>query len=307
MTQEGKLPTWKTEMKELAPGVYAYIQAVGGWFISNFGLVVGEDYAVVIDSLTSPKLTEIQLAEIKKVTTKPVRYLINTHEHGDHIWGNHLFTDAAIISTVKCREAVMKEPEIADLSLYSKVVPQIDFTGSRNTAADITFDKELTIWQDGRKGREIRLITGDTGHTPGDLIVYLPREKIVFAGDLLFYRCTPLCFVGSVIGWTNWLDILLSLDANTFVPGHGPVCGKEGVVAEREYFTLIYNEGRKRFDKGMSASDAVKDIDLGPFKEWGNWRRISANMERLYHEFSGDTTPIEIPSLVKELFAPDQP
>lgn len=301
-----EIPTWKTEMKQLAPGVYVYIQAVGGWFISNSGLIVGKEYAIVVDSLTNISLTETLIKEIKKVTDKPVRYLINTHPHGDHIWGNHLFTDATIISSARCREEIAKEPEFPDISLFTKLVPSIDFTGVKHTLPNITFDKQLTLYQDER---EVRLIYNGTGHTVGDIIIFLPGEKIVFAGDLLFYPCTPLCLVGSFAGWIKNLDMMTALDARTYVPGHGIVCGKEGVTEVREYLCLVYNEGRKRFDRGMSAADAARDIDLGKFRQWANWRRIGTNLERLYREFRGEepTSEIDLAGLAPELFAPDQP
>ncbi len=304
MAQKNKIPTWKTEMKEISPGVYAYIQAGGGWFISNSGLIVGKDYAIVVDSLTNISLTETLIEEIKKVTDKPVRYLINTHSHGDHIWGDHLFKGASIISSTKCREEIAREPEYPDVSAYAKVLPHIDFKGVKHTVPDITFDSKLSLYQEKR---EVQLIHNGTGHTPGDAIVYLPGEGIVFAGDILFYYCTPLCAIGSILGWIKYLDMLLGMDAKIFVPGHGPVCGKEALIDSREYFSLLYNEGRKRFDMGMTAAEAAKDIDLGRFQDWSNWRRVGTNVDRLFRELRGEGPAADLSGFITELFAPDQP
>ena len=292
-------------MKKIAPGVYAYIQAVGGWFISNAGLIVGEDYAIVVDSLTSVPLTQTFIKEIEKVTDKPVRYLINTHAHPDHVWANHLFKGASIVSSEACREEIAKEKEYPDISKeLSERFPNIDFRGVKNTIPDITFDSELCLYQ-GK--REVRLIHKGIGHTPGDAIVYLPKEGVVFAGDILFHYGTPLCITGSIIGWIKYLDMMLGMDAKIFVPGHGPVCGKEAVTDMREYFSVIYNEGRKRFDKGMTAAQAAKDIDLGRFQDWSNWRRVVANVDRLFREFRGEGPAVDISEFVQELFAEDQP
>ena len=300
MAQAVSIPTWKTEMNQLAPGVYAYIQAGGGWCISNAGLIAGKDYAIAVDSLTNISLTETLIKEIKNVTNKPVRHLIYTHPHGDHNLGAHLFTGATIISQNRCRE-VMVEEGPPDPDILKRIAPTIDFTGGKYTLPDITYDSRLTLYQDDR---EVQLIHDGPGHTVGDTIVFLPKEGVVFAGDLLFYPCTPLCVVGSFAGWIKYLDMMLSLDAKTYVPGHGAVCGKEGVIAVREYMCMVYNEGRKRFDSGMNTADAAKDIDLGQFKQWGESERIRANLERLYREFKGEVplSPIDM----RALFASDQ-
>jgi len=304
VSQQCKIPKWETEMKKIAPGVYAYIQAVGGWCISNAGLIVGEDYAIVVDSLTSVPLTQNFIKEIEKVTDKPVRYLINTHDHGDHIWANHLFKDASIVSSIECREEIAKQDEYPDMSNFQKLLPHIDFKGVKNTIPDITFDSELCLYQ---KNREVHLIHKGVGHTTGDTIVYLPKEGVMFAGDILFIYGTPLCLTGSILGWIKYLDMMLGMDAKIFVPGHGPVCGKEAVIDVREYLSIIYNEGRKRFDKGMTAAQAAKDIALGRFQDWSNWRRVAANVDRLFREFRGERPADDLSEFIPEFFAKDQP
>jgi Zn-dependent hydrolases, including glyoxylases len=98
-----EVPEWNTEMKEISPGIYAYVQATGGWFINNAGLIVGKKDAIVVDSLANAKRAESFLGEIKRVTDKPFSYLINTHHHTDHTWTNHLFQAKTICHT-RCRE-----------------------------------------------------------------------------------------------------------------------------------------------------------------------------------------------------------
>jgi hypothetical protein len=93
---------------------------------------------------------------------------------------------------------------------------------------------------------------------------------------------------GSFAGWLKNLDVMAKLDAQTYVPGHGPVCGAEGLNLCRDYLVLIQGEARKRFDKGMAVDEAAKDIDLGPFKQWANHERIMLNLERLWREFRGE-------------------
>lgn len=296
MSTTYEVPSWETGIKEVAPNVYAYIQAKCSWFWSNAGLVVGNDYVLVVDSLATVGLTQTLIDDIRKVTDKPIRYLVNTHHHADHIWGNHLFTEANIICHHRCREEAIKTG-IMDPDMMGTVFPEFDFHGIQVTPPHITFEKQLTIHLDER---EAQLIYYWPGHTVGDVIVYLPQEGVVFAGDLLFLYSTPLAMEGSFSGWIEIMEALASLDAKTYVPGHGPLCGKDGVMECHEYLVMIRDEARKRFDRGMSVDEAATDIDLGRFKKWANWERIIANLERLQREFRGEepTSEIDIAALM---------
>ena len=271
-------------MKEIAPNIYAYFQAQGSWFRSNAGLIVGSEYAVVVDSLATVDLTQNFINEIRKVTDKPVRFLINTHHHGDHVWGNHLFEGANIICHNRCWEQLLST-QMYDPAILNAYYPDFDFQGIQVTPPDITFDKDLTIHMDDC---EIRLIYFKPAHTPGDIVVYLPQEGLAFAGDLLFLYSTPVGFEASFQGWIDTLGAMFNLDATAYVPGHGPLCGKQGIQECREYLALVQREGCQRFAAEMPSYDAACDIELGRFKNWINWERIAINMERLYREIRGE-------------------
>jgi len=284
MNKEYTVPTWESGVKQLAPNIYAYIQAKATWYWNNAGFIVGNDYVVVVDSLATVGLTQKFRDEIKKITDKPVRYLINTHHHGDHTYGNHVFAGATIIAHDYCRREVI-EAGIMDPVLLNTIFPEFDFRGIAATPADITFDKQLTLHM---YGREVRLLHFGPGHTVDDIIVYLPAEGIIFAGDFIFLYSTPLGMEGSFAGWLRNLDAMEKLGAQTYVPGHGPVCGAEGLNLCRDYLVFIQGEAKKRFDKGMTVDEAAKDIDLGHFKQWPNHERILLNVERLWREFRGE-------------------
>lgn len=297
MTSE--IPTWETGMRELAANVYAYVQGKGSWFWSNAGLIVGPEYAIAVDSLATVGLTKTLLGEIKKVSGKPIRYLVNTHHHGDHIWGNHLFRGAHIVCHARCwEEALKRQPP--DPAYLSSRFPEFDFSGIKTSPPEITFESQLTLYLDDG---EVRLIYFGPGHTVGDIVVYLPQPGVVFCGDLLFLYSTPLAVEGCFAGWMDILKALANLDAETYVPGHGPPCGKDGLWECGEYLALIYGEARQRFDAGMGALDAAGDIDVGRFKKWANWERIVANVERLYREFKGEepTSEIDMPALITQM------
>ena len=284
MNKECTVPTWEPGVKQLAPNIYAYIQSRATWYWSNAGFVVGKDYVVVVDSLATVGLTQRLRDEIRKITDKPIRYLINTHHHGDHIWGNHVFAGAIIISHDYCRRETI-QARIMDPALLNTIFPEFDFRGIATTPADITFDKQLTLHMDER---EIRLLHFGPGHTIDDVIVHLPDEGIIFAGDFIFLYSTPLGMEGSFGGWLKNLDAMTKLGARTYVPGHGPVCGIEGLNLCRHYLFFVQGEAKKRFDKGMTADQAAKDIALGQFQQWPNRERILLNVERLWREFRGE-------------------
>ncbi|MHA1595259.1 MAG: MBL fold metallo-hydrolase [Candidatus Baldrarchaeia archaeon] len=288
--------SWKTGLIEIADGVYAYIQEKGTWFVSNAGLIVGKEYAIVIDSLANSKMTTRFIEEIRKITDKPIRFLINTHHHTDHTWTNYMFEGAISICHVRCREMTVNEMKL-DPKMYQMLFPGLDITGAKVTPQDVVFEKEFRIYQDNR---EIRVIHPGVAHTVGDAFVYLPDEKVVFCGDLLFAEpCTPFVLMGSISGSIQALDMLASLDADIYVPGHGPISERNALYKARDYLVFVRDEARKRFKQGMNAFDAAKDIDLGEYRSWSEWERIVGNVERAYSEFRGEPPGAPLPNLIE--------
>jgi cyclase len=280
-----------SEMRELARGVYAYLQPHTGWFMSNAGLIVGKKEAIIIDSLTNKSQVEEFIRKIKQVTDKPIRFVINTHVHGDHIFTNHFFKDAMVICSSRCREETIKMPPDRIERTLKPLFPGISFAGARITLQDMAFEKTLTIYQDER---EIQLVDLGPGHSQSDTYVHLPKEKIVFCGDLLFSGSPQMLLNGCLSCLIQNLDVLAGLDAKVYVPGHGPVGGKETVHGMREYLVVVRDEARKCFDKGMSYEEAARTIDIGRFKEWGKTELLYGNCARAYSEFRGEPPAREL-------------
>lgn len=276
---------WKTGLEEVAPKVYAYIQAHGELGVSNAGLLVDREGAMAVDALMVPSMTRRFRAAIKKVTTRPVTRLVNTHHHLDHTGGNHLFRDAEIISHTHCREEIIRTG--LPVEFLQQAMPRFadEYSRLKLAVPQVTFEDRMIFHQ---AGREVELRHLGPAHTFGDAFVYLPKEKLLFAGDLAFYYVTPMAFQGHVGNWIKVADRILKMDVETIVPGHGPIGGKKELREMRAYLSLIRREAKKRFDEGLSAEQAARDVKLGIYAKWREPERILPNIMRLYQEFRNE-------------------
>ena len=274
-------------MVEVGPKVWAYVQATGETGISNSGLIVGHEAAVVVDALMVPSMTRPLVAAIKKTTRKPVSQLINTHHHLDHTGGNRFFKGATIVATEKCREALV--PGFPPVPLLQRFMPRFarEFPLLKVALPAVTFETGMVI-RDG--DREIHLWhPGVPAHTAGDAAVFLPKERVLFAGDIAFHYVTPLAFQGHVGNWIKAADRLLGYDAAVIVPGHGPIGAQEDLRRMRDYLALVRREAKKRFDAGMPEEAAAHDIKLGVYASWREAERLLPNVMRCYQEFRHET------------------
>ena len=273
---------YKTGIEEVAPKVYAYIQAFGELGVSNAGLLLDRDGVTAVDALMVPSMTRRFLDAVKKVTKKPVTRLVNTHHHIDHIGGNSFFREAEIVSHTFCREEIVRTG--LPVEFLRKRIPRFasEFSKVKLAVPEVTFEDRMVFHQ---AGRDVELRHLGPAHTFGDAFVILPKDKVLFAGDLAFYYVTPLAFQGHVGNWIKVADRILKMDVETIVPGHGPIGGKKELREMRAYLTLIRREAKKRFDSGMTAEQAARDVKLGIYARWREPERILPNIMRLYQEF----------------------
>ncbi len=150
-------------------------------------------------------------------------------------------------------------------------------------------------------GIVVNLIHVGPAHTADDVIAYLPERRIVFTGDVLFRLCTPIGWDGTFDGWISALDRIISLDPEVVVPGHGPLCGVEGLREMKAYLEYVRQESRRHFDAGLSTLEAAKKVDLGPYANWTEPERILFSVERAYREFRGEPfdSPIDAVSIFR--------
>jgi cyclase len=244
-----------------------------------------------------PSLTRRLVAAIRKTTHKKVGALVNTHHHLDHTGGNRFFRGSTIIATDKCRAALA--PGFPPVAILQQFMPAFarEFPRLELQPPTVTFDSRLVL-HDGE--REIHLWhPGTPAHTAGDATVFLPAERVLFTGDLAFHYVTPLAFQGHVGRWIDAADRLLAFEADVIVPGHGPIGTKADVRLMRDYLALVHRDSRRRFDAGMPAEAAARDIKLGVYAAWREPERILPNVMRCYQEFRDETDrELDIPGML---------
>jgi glyoxylase-like metal-dependent hydrolase (beta-lactamase superfamily II) len=211
-------------------------------FISNAGFVVTPAGVVVIDALGSPALATRLIAEIRKVTPQPIKYVIATHYHADHIYGLQAFKaqGARIIAHRAAKEYLNSETARLRLEVSRKeLAPWIDAQTHLVEADEwIDNDKELVVG-----GMRFQLKHVGPSHTSEDLAIYLPSEKVLFAGDLVFRSRIPYVGQADSRHWISALDNLLAFDAQVIVPGHGPLSleARKDMQQTRDYLVYLRN------------------------------------------------------------------
>ena len=289
-------------LREVADGVWAYLQPDGGWGWSNAGLVAGAETSLLVDTLFDLRLTSEMLGAMRSVIPAAARIstVVNTHANGDHCFGNALVRDAEIVASQACAAEMARLPpsRLADLmrsapelgtagAFLQRAFGPFNFEGIELVLPSRTFEDQLDLLIGERS---VRLIEVGPAHTEGDVVVYLPAEGVLFTGDILFHEAHPIVWAGPVANWINACDRLLSLHPAVVVPGHGPLAGPAAIRKLKEYLEHLTHEARLRFDAGMAVEEAVRDIDLRAYSSWGEAERVAVNVRALYRDFGSSVT-----------------
>jgi cyclase len=301
-------------LHDLGNSVYAYLQPDGTWGWSNAGLVIDGKASLLIDTLFDLKLTQEMLDSMRKSVpaAAQIDMLVNTHANGDHCYGNQLVADAEIIASARTAEEMVTGVSPAQMAALVKHADQLgqigefaryafgsfDFENITVTPPDKTFEGELTLKVGDKM---VHLIEVGPAHTQGDTLVHIPADRIVFTGDILFIGGHPIIWAGPTSNWLRACDRILAMDVETIVPGHGPITDKKGVAEIKGYFEYIFDEARKRYEVGMPAFEAARDIPLDRYASWSDGERIVVNVASIYRELSGDTTHPNVASLFGQM------
>jgi len=265
------------------------VQATGAFCIANAGLVDGREGVTAIDALFTPVMARALLDEAARVSSRPIARLLSTHHHIDHTGGNASFPRETQIVAHARAKAEMERVGFGVVEIVKRMAPHFieDLAGATERLPDVTFEGgvlELTAGE-----RRLRLLHFGTGHTRGDVMVHLPDERLLFAGDVGFFFVTPLAFEGHI---GNWISIgrrvIAEVDADVIVPGHGPIGSKDELRKMVEYLELVHAASRRAFDAGVSIEEAARGVDLGEYAGWNESERLALNVRRCYEEFRGD-------------------
>ena len=286
-------------LHELGDGCHAYLQPDGGWGWSNAGLIVGDGQSLLVDTLFDLDLTAAMLDAMAAVTAgAPVDTVVNTHANGDHCYGNGEVTrrrpDVEIVASSATAHEMAEVPPamLAALNqapgdvgeLFRSFFGAFHFDGIELVPPTRTFDGRLEL---DVAGRRVELIEVGPAHTAGDTIVHVPDARTVYTGDILFIGGTPIVWAGPLSNWIAACDLMLGLGVDTVVPGHGPLTDTAGIVAVRDYLSVVDEQAVAAHDAGVDAFDAARDIGRvlaadDRFAGWGEQGRIAVNVETVY-------------------------
>lgn len=262
------------EVMEVAPGVYvrlgkhALMTAANGGGVANIGFVIGAKSVAVIDTGGSACDGQRLRAAIRARTQLPIGYVINTHVHPDHMFGNAAFEqdEPQFIGHHHLPRA-MAERGKHYLRANRRYMGAAALDGTRIIAPTHTVEKTLDI---DLGGRVLHLVAHGTGHTDNDLTVFDVESKTLWTGDILFEGHLPV-IDGSLKGWLRVMDDLAKVPARYVVPGHGAVLvdWPGGLEPQRRYLTALADDLRKMIAEGRSMNDAIERAGLG---ERGKWK-----------------------------------
>jgi cyclase len=245
-------------LKQVGPGVYAAIDGPEHKAGSNAGFVIGDDGVLVVDAFFNLEAARALVAEIRRLTPKPIRYVVNTHYHADHTGGDQALRDAGAI--IVAHKNVRGWVRTNNINLFGdRITPEMKAAIESLPLPDLTTDKDLTIWLGARK---VAVRTA-LGHTGGDLTIYVPDARVLFTGDMLWRKIPPNLIDGSVKQWVATdADFAAMPDAAhvIFVPGHGDVANLGDVKDFRAYLLdlkRLVSEGRKAGLKGDALVQSV--------------------------------------------------
>jgi cyclase len=293
-------------IETLAPGVFAAIATPTGHGLCNAGIVDLGGQTVVFDSMLTP-MAGLDLARAaERLTGRRPDWVVNSHWHGDHIWGNSEFVGAHVVSTHKTREVVLRKSraqfaecrrefpkELRALERPGSPVPPAEwprlrgwFEGVVETPAshrivppDVTFAHELVL--EGSR-RSLRLISYGGAHSPSDAIAFLPEERILFTGDLIMVGLHPSVSDGWSDRWITMLRRIDRLGPDRLLPGHGPLGSRKDLLVEIEYLRMLERLVAAGIRLGRSRAEICASPIPARFADWKFTIMFPDNLGRVY-------------------------
>jgi glyoxylase-like metal-dependent hydrolase (beta-lactamase superfamily II) len=256
------------EMVEVADGVFARLHEG----LTNAGIILGDEGVLVIDSLRVPSFARDLIADVRRLTDRPVRYVIDTHSHWDHAWGNEEFPHSVIVGHANCR-AEMRDLELTR-AWRERVRDRRDPWSEEAqtvtiTPPALTFEDTMQIWFGGRR---IDLRYLGRAHTSGDIFIHLPEQRLVFTGDVAQDRGVPYVLDGYMRDWVETDTRLLGLEADRFVSGHGPVGEASRLVEARDFVAALVTSVERSIADGRDEAGTKASAVAEMRERFGGWR-----------------------------------
>ena len=272
-----------TEIVELETGVFARLHEG----LTNAGIIVGDESVLVIDSLRVPSFARDLIKDVKDITNKPIKFVIDTHSHWDHSWGNEEFPDATIIGHKNCY-AEMVDVEWNE-QWRKKVTSSNDPWSEEGnivniTPPNMTFETSMQMYFGGR---ELDLKYFGKAHTSGDIYIHLPKEKIVFTGDVAQDGGVPYLGDCYPVDWPETDNKLAALPIERFVSGHGPIGNHQALQGARDFIHNLGNSVKSAIADGQNATQASESVINQLTPQYGSWRsfdRIGEHLPSVYEK-----------------------
>ncbi|MGD9920426.1 MAG: MBL fold metallo-hydrolase [Pseudorhodoplanes sp.] len=281
---------------EIGRGLYAFT-AEGD---PNSGIIVGDDGVMVVDAQATPVMALEVIERVRKVTDKPIRYVLLSHYHAVRVLGASAYTDAEILASDATRELIVergqqdKDSEIGRFPRLFRAVESIEGL----TWPTITFPQQMSVWL-GK--REVRIMHIGRGHTAGDVIAWVPDANVVFSGDLVEYHSACYCGDAHLADWPKTLDRLAQFKANALVPGRGAALAtpdkvQAGIDGTRDFLATLYGSAQKSAANGLSLKDAfaaAREAMDPKFSSYAIYEHcMPFNVARAYDEANGIAHPV---------------
>jgi glyoxylase-like metal-dependent hydrolase (beta-lactamase superfamily II) len=276
-TREKDIPI---QVTEVAPGLFFQYHHQE----SNNAFLVTDDGVLVIDTRQHPRRAEELVATIRKHTDKPIRWVVNTHAHGDHYFGNSVFKrEGATIVAHHDTAGMMKaqfDREMKRRMGYFKQ-RQFDPAEVRLVQPDVAFDSKMTITLGGRT---VELLYLGPGQNPGDTFIHFPKERVLFAGGPFSKNSWPNpSFTPSMKGWIDVLHKIAAMDVDKYLGGHGDVGTRQDVLNEARMLADFDAGMRDAVAKGMSRDEIIKNVRFEKYKDVRNYYRMNLFISSYYH------------------------
>jgi len=255
-------------------------------YMINSTVIVGDKGVILVDSGGTDEVGRHIAKAVRRITDKPVTHVVNTHHHGDHYLGNVAFDGATFISSEMCRKMVLETgPEW--LAIMERDVGR-KLPGTRPIMAEVTYAAG-TKTEAFIHGVRFVFWVPQGSHTIGDLLVYLPDDKVLVAGDVLVSRVVPTLQDGFAKNWIQTLGEILALDVAHFVPGHGDLMTRGDITAFRGAMLRFYSGVQDGVRNGKDEGEIRKSLDLSSWNALERSYVIGRNINRAYLEAEADS------------------